>query len=235
MKSIHAVFVFLLGLIVAMPAMALQDMSDAALAQATGQDGIAMQIDFHLNTGNDGMPLSTLGVNGGAGCSSPMQSATLASAANPCKIAIQASRPNNPNLWLVFKDLYGFLSIPNLMIDEQNNPTTASPYADPSRFEDANGNCLISTGCGGQLAQGLPSMELHFHPNGTTAGDCTAAATSCDINLFLNVGRISMEFGPTGYNNDNNGSFMGLKISDLSGPNAPARMNFDGQVRIYGF
>ncbi len=220
-----------------MPVWALQPLSDAVLSDATGQDGIAMQIDFHLNTGNNGQPLSTLGVNGGAGCSSPMQSGsvTMAAAPNPCRIAIQASRPNNPNLWLVFKDLYGFLSIPNLMIDEQNNPSSATPYADPKRFEDQNGNCLISTGCGGSLAQGLPTMELHFHPNGTVAGDCTATATSCDINLFMNVGRISMEYGATGYNNDSNGSFMGLRISDLSGAYAPARMNFDGQVRIYGF
>ncbi len=189
----------------------MQGLSDTALSQATGQDGIAMQIDFHLNTGNDGNPLSTLGGCGGSSAQ-----------ASPCTLSIQGYRPNNPNLWLVFKDVYGYLSIPNLMIDEQNNPNGATAYANLSRLN-------------GVSPQGLPTMELHFHPAGVTAGDCTATATSCDINLFLNIGRMATEFGATGYLNDNNGSFMGLKISDLSGPTAPARMNFDGQVRIYGF
>mgnify|MGYP006195410017 FL=1 len=62
-----------------------------------------------------------------------------------------------------------------------------------------------------------------------------------DIEIFLNVGRMSVQYGSEGFLaiNDDNKSFLSLRVSDLRTsiaiPNAPAVIDIDGGIKLTGF
>ena len=62
-----------------------------------------------------------------------------------------------------------------------------------------------------------------------------------DIEIFLNIGRMSVQYGADGFLpvNDDGKSFLSLRISDLrtsSGvPNPPAVIDIDGGIKLIGF
>ncbi len=187
----------------------IQSLDDNALAEVTGQEGVAVDLEMRLNTDATGAPLATL--------------SNCAGTFNPCRLALQLNNRNSgAGEWLVIKDMYGKLNIRDLFLDEADL-ASSSTYLDANRFRDKNGVCLIAS-CN---PNGLPALALSF-PG-------AVGTFEADINLYLNIGRVAVEYGATGYNADANGSFLGLRISDTRVGQLQAQADVDGKVRMYGF
>jgi|DeeseametaMP1372_FD_contig_123_3566_length_3781_multi_8_in_1_out_0_2 hypothetical protein len=207
-KRLFFCVVLLLGL----PHMALsmEKLEDAQMANVTGQEGVALDLELRVNADSDGNALSSVGNCQGL--------------ANPCNLALQfANRDAAGGEWLVLKDMYGVLRFNDLQLDGSRLPALSSAFANPSRFEDQSGNCLLPTDC---------------TPNDSLALLLTFPDTpgfNADIEWRLNIGRAAVQFGPEGFlpANDNGGSFLGLAIGDTV--TDIARIDINGGIQLYGF
>ncbi len=186
--------------------------SDGELSSSIAQQGIALDVEFALNADTNGNPLAAAPYNNCVGLG------------NGCRLAFKANnRDSGGGEWLVFKDLYGHMLISNLYLDAATTPTTSTVYANPNVFKNTAGVCII-TSC---TPNGLAALQLSFPGSSSVFEN--------DISLFLNIGRISIEHGATGYNNDTNGGFIGLRISDSNPLDKHAHIDIDGKMMIYGF
>jgi hypothetical protein len=209
MKRLFLLIIFMSWAGVVLADESLQLLDDGALSDVTGQEGVAVDLELRLNTDSAGAPLASL--------------SSCTGTSNPCHMAIQFNnRLGGSGEWLVLKDIYGKLNISNLFLDEADLSAT-STYLDISRFKDKAGVCLI-TSCN---PNGLPALAMSF-PG-------ALGTFEADINLYLNIGRVAVEYGAAGYNADANGSFLGLKISDVRAGQIQAQADVDGKVRMYGF
>jgi hypothetical protein len=207
-KRLFFCVVLLLGL----PHMALsmEKLEDAQMANVTGQEGVALDLELRVNADSDGNALSSVGNCQGL--------------ANPCNLALQfANRDAAGGEWLVSKDMYGVLRFNDLQLDGSRLPALSSAFANPSRFEDQGGNCPLPTDC---------------TPNDSLALLLTFPDTpgfNADIEWRLNIGRAAVQFGPEGFlpANDNGGSFLGLAIGDTV--TDIARIDINGGIQLYGF
>lgn len=224
--------VFLLGAMAIcgpLQAGVLESLDDGALSDVTGREGIAVDMDLYLNSNpaagaSNGQPLASLG-----GC-------TGTTSANGCRIALQFNnRLNAGGEWLVLKDVYGSMLIRNLFIDGAFSPLAASSYADSNRFLSAAGVCLpnIATAAASCASAVLnkPMLQMSFQSAQAVGGNYTTFEP--DLQLHLNIGRMAVEYGATGYANDNRGSFMGILISDTQ--QLRARADIDGRIFLTGF
>lgn len=205
---------------------AWQPMSDSDLEEATGQQGVAIGLEYGVNTDPSGAPLSSLG-----GC-------TVTGTGDKCRFAWQLAA--RTDTWTVFKDSYMSLRIPAINLDVQSsmgavgsNPT----YFDIARFQDASGACLLAGGvCDAAHVDSLPALKLHY-PDSSGASYNPATGQSSgysSLGLGLVVGRMALEFGATGYLNDNHpNSFLGAKIADNNGNFA--NWAIGGNALLYGF
>jgi hypothetical protein len=197
---------------------ALETVSDEEMSNISAQQGIALDLEFRMNTDASSMPLASLG-----GCAGT-------TAANKCKMAIHLNNRNSGGgEWLVLKDMYGSFLISNLYIDATSLPAAASPYANDSRFLDQAGTVCLpdglgASGCAARL-QGKPTLSMQY-PGLYTVFES-------DVQVHLNIGRAAIEYGATGYNNDLRGSFMGLLVSDTT--QKRAKIDIDGKIQMYGF
>mgnify|MGYP005848631117 CR=1 FL=1 len=213
MLQFYAVTLLLMALAsTSLHAGGLQALDDQQLAAVVARDGAALDLEVRINTDADGNPLASLNNCAGVG--------------NPCVLALQFdNRLSGGGEWLVLKDFYTIMRINDLLIDGTETPNSSSAFADPRRFLSQDGQtCLTGQGSGGAsptcTANGLLALKLGFPDSGS--------AFNADIELALNIGRASVQFGPEGFlpSSDNGRSFLGLRIND--------RIHDTGQIRVGG-
>ncbi len=214
---------------------------DASMAQVVGRDGIALQIELDLNAQGDSSKTATLNndmkplasLNGCVG------TGTATTEGNPCRFAFEAANHTyNGGEWLVFKDAYASLRIFTLLLDGSTlgsaNSNTA--YFDPTRFQSATGSCLLPVGCASATAMnGLNALIFSYPAVATSYSPSTGLSSGyTSMQMGLDIGRMSMEFGATGYNYDaNTNGFLGIKMADNNGPMAGIAVQ--GKAFVYGF
>lgn len=210
-----------------MAAGSLESLGDEELSDVSGREGIAVDMDLYLNSNpasgvSNGQPLASLSNCAGIG--------------NGCRIALQFNnRLNAGGEWLVLKDVYGSMLIRNLFIDGAFSQLAASSYADSTRFLSGAGVCLPNTAvAAGSCASAVldkPMLQMSFQSVNAVGGNYTTFEP--DLQLHLNIGRVAVEYGATGYSSDARGSFMGVLISDTQ--QLRARADIDGRVFLTGF
>lgn len=201
-------------LLMAVPARAdLVEMDPDSLAQTTGQQGIGLELELRWNT------TDAIGT--------PMAACTLginAAGSTPCRLAMQFANRGTVaggagDEWTVWKGHYGTIKFPSIYLNSSTNPNGASGYEDLSRFVNASGQTVSP--------YGKAVLQVTFPQ---------------DIQVWnLNITAISVEYGPTGYNNISttptygaNNSAIGLKMAG-TGVNQPALLNVQGAVTVFGF
>lgn len=194
----------------------LRALDDSELSDVTGQEGIALDVELRINTDASGAPLASLNDCSGVG--------------NPCTLAVQFNnRLGGGGEWLVLKDTYGLLRINNLWLDAGETPLLSSLYPNPRRFLSQDGStCLTGQGSAPNCtANGLPALTMTFPGS--------AGVFETDVNLSLNIGRMAVQYGAEVLlpGNDNNRSFVGIRIDDLI--HDSARIDIDGSVSLIGF
>lgn len=204
----------LAALLAPAPVFALEAMSDADLSRHTGQEGVAMFMEWRINADTDGQPLTapTLAAN-------PAAFANCGSLTNlsstGCRMALNfANRNDLSGEWLVAKNFYGTIKVPLMYIGAGKTPAAPTAYEDLDRFKDENGVPLLAS------PHGSAALQVEFPE---------------DIEIWnLTIGGLGIEYGATGYLNNAKPSFGGLKISN-SVPNTPALISAQGRMSIYGF
>lgn len=193
----------------------MEELSDDNMKNVVGGEGISLDIEARLNTDAAGIPLAAL-----SNCSGSN---------NPCKLALAFN--NRPDKWLMLKDYYGTLFIPKLYIDKTASPALVTAYKELSRFQKTNGDCLLGVGHAGNCTdadiQNQPALKL--------SAPGALSTFEADILVNLYVGRVAIETGPTGYDNDANGTFLGLQLRDTSTSAPQARIDIDGHIAMFGF
>lgn len=213
-------FVVLASAVFASSAFALESMADTELSAATGQEGIALQMELRINADQYGRALTPsntgdrglLAANSGdfANCGS-----TTNLSSTGCRQAIKYANQNNGGgEWLVLKNFYGRIVMPLIHVDSGYTPAAATSYVDLNRFKNKNGVPLLAT------PNNIPVVNFSYPK---------------EIEIWnLTVGGISMEHGATGYLNADSSTVGGLKISN-SVPDMPATINLQGSIGIFGF
>ena len=188
-------------------------MNDGELGAAVAQAGVAVDYELRWNMDASGNPLTA----------SPYNSCTGSN--NGCRLAWQAN--NRPNEWVIYKDFYMLVKLYNVRLDAVALPTTSTPYADSTRFQDSSGACLV-VGCN---PNGLTALQLGFAGDAGTHGEV-------DYEILMNT-RLSME---TTFSADTNTGYNRFRVADIGSdgvydPNemTPAKIDMDGRVMIYGF
>jgi len=199
---IPAVMGMLLLLTLVFPKKGLSDamvpLNDSELQSVSGGDAIQLTLRLRNNVGEDNSPDTACG-----------------GTPDPCRLGLEfVAREGN---WLVLKDFYGSLAIEDVRLEGAFLSNTGSSYRDLSRFEDADGNCLLSP-CN---PDGLPAIQLDY-PFAKGPGEYQ------DMHTFLNIGRMAVEI-------DNPGSALAFRMSDSGSTNGDMQMRFDGRAFLYGF
>jgi hypothetical protein len=138
--------------------------------------------------------------------------------------------------WLVLKEYYGTLQLNKVELTNAVLPATATSYANPERFENADGStcALGGTWPNCTTVAGQTVVQI-VYPN----ADNRAPGVYQDMTTFLNIGQEAIEAdvgGVKGYNlNNASGSMQAIRISDSLGPNHSAGMRYDGQAYLFGF
>ncbi len=193
------------------PALAdsLTPMADTELSAISGGDAIQLTLRLRNNVDANNDPL---------GCTP----GTL----NPCRLGLEFT--DREGKWLMLKEFYGTIALEDMRLEGVTLDDDDSSYRDESRFEAANGNCLLA-GCD---PNGLTAIQLTY-PQAKGAGEYN------DMTTFLNIGRMALEFdtpGDPGYMLDNNtGSALAFRASDSASTNGSMQMRFEGRAMIYGF
>src|SRR5690554_2456474 len=171
-------------------AMGLQPLDEEALGNVTGQEGIALDIELRQNADADGNPLASLSNCSGVG--------------NPCLLAVQFNnRTDLGGEWLMIKDFYGVMRLNDLWLDGADTPVSASPYSNPDIFKNGAGTCLLSgSNHAGCIPNNVPVLKMHFPGDYATFEE--------DIEIFINIGRMSVQYGADGFlpANDDDKSFL---------------------------
>ena len=196
---------------ICVPALAgeLLPLTDEALSRVQGREGIALNLEVTVNAYLDQQTDTVTAIPCPAGVPD-------------CRLSLEFN--DMDGAWLVLKEYYGAFSLNRVWLDANRTPTTASGLCDAA--------CQARYP-GGFDALDRPVVQLSYDHSDIGL----AAAYYGDGNLFLNVGRITAEFGASGYLSDSvSGSVLGLRISDSSAPgSASAQMRFDGRMQLYGF
>ncbi|MDQ8037824.1 MAG: hypothetical protein REI12_10400 [Pedobacter sp.] len=189
------------------------EMNQQDLSDATGQEGIAIELELRVNTTDSmGTPMTacTLGINaaGSTACRLAMQFANRGS----------FSSAQAGDEWTVWKGYYGTIRFPSIYLNAATNPSSASGMEDLGRFTNASGQVVSP--------YGKSVLQLTFPQ---------------DIEVWnLNITGISVEYGAAGYLNTvststvANPASMGLKMAG-TGINQPATLNVQGAVTVFGF
>lgn len=195
-------------------ALAMEPMADDDLADETGQQGVAMFVDFRVNADATGQPLTAPGAAANPGDFTNCGSLTNFSSTG-CRLAVKfANRTTAGGIWLVAKNFYGRVNIPLMHIGATTTPLAATPYENLDRFKDENGAPLLAS------PHGIAALEISFPE---------------EIEMWnVTIGGLSVEYGATGYLTNAKPTFAGIKISN-SAPNSPALINAQGTMSIYGF
>ncbi|WP_156478254.1 DUF6160 family protein [Alcanivorax sp. NBRC 102024] len=205
----------------------LQSLDDATMSNVTGQAGIAVDLELRINTDENFNPLSNLDY-----CDGP---------SNDCRMAFNFhNRNSGGGEWIVWKDLYGTLKINDLRID------AGQTSGNPSGFQDdiANNRFISGTGGGCLLDENLTAEDCY---QGALGIPMLSLTFNEDIELFLNIGAVAVEYGPEGYLQDAQSAALGLRIADTGtdgtisdngfsyGNIHPATIKIGGSMGLYGF
>lgn len=184
-------------------------LEDSDMASVTGREGIALDLELRINADSNGAPLASMGGCAGTG--------------NGCILALQfANRFAGGGEWLVLKDFYGVMRLNDLRLDGSRLPAGPSAFANPKRFEDKDGNCLVAA-C--DPSGSLAAIFTYPDNPGFTA----------DVELALNIGRAAVQFGAEGFlpSADTGTSFVGVRVGDTQ--TGTARIDINGGLQLYGF
>ena len=217
---------------------ALEPLGEQAMADISGQSGIALDFSLQLNFDNALTDTPHSLWNEKSLCDSSNATGDTA-----CRLALQFN--NRDTEWAVLKGMYGIMELNNVYVDGDTQ-TDSSDYQDPRRFYDESGECLANSaadgGCGGE---GLNAMVLSF--GSADDGSTQVGSISYEENVVfgLVITSIGVEYdtgsGPSlspGYNNNNLEGFAGVKFGDVSDGvygNAPATADIDGRLYVSGF
>jgi hypothetical protein len=225
---------------------------DSVLQSVTGQSGISLGLELDINVVDQNEDGDVDLIGGGfqpiSGCG---LGAFSSGSPGACRLAL--SFANRSGEWLVLKDFYGSLRIDNLYLDGGYLSDAGSDPAtfDPSKFQDGSGNCLLGNGINctdpnsGIGLENLPAMVVRlpgsFSGGGFTPTAYTPAAPGSggassgydSLTVGLTIGGASIEYGATGYSQNNLGSFLGVKIADNNSPYAGA--DIQGSAYVFGF
>lgn len=186
----------------------MNELHDDEMASVAGQQGVALSLEHRMNADASGAPLASL--------------SSCAGNNNPCKLGVKfANRAGGGGEWIMLKDFFGRLFIDGLNVDGSFNPAAYTAYRDDGRFKNDAGTCLLP-GCD---PRNLPALQLSFTGS--------PGAFENDITIGLEIGRMALEYGATGFDNDANGSFLGFRIRDTGG--RTTTIDIDGKIRVYGF
>lgn len=189
-------------------------LNEAELSSVSGQEGVMISLNFRNNLNADNSP---------KGCT------VVDNTPNPCRLGFEFA--NRAGTWLMLKEFYGTFQIKEIRMDAGTLPAATS-YANPDRFKDGAGVCIIA-GCN---PSGKPTV-IFSYPGADARG------TYDDFLSFLNIGRVWLEndtdvepAGTRGFQRDTTpNSMLGVRMSDSSALNAPAKMRFRGTGYVYGF
>lgn len=226
----------------------LQPLSDGELQAVTGQKGILISFEYYYNSSptdsastadfdESGQPLT-----GSSGCSTPDGSTSLANM--NCRFALQLK--NRETEWLVFKNGYASMAAYRLSLDaatlgeSRGADSTYSGYFDAAKFQDVNGQCLLGPGnCSAGYIAELAAMRTHYPETGGSYNPTTHQSSNYnDVRLGLFFEGLAVEPNSAistqdGWQMNNQGSFMGMKIGDNYG--YQAGIAFGGDFYLYGF
>lgn len=206
--AISRLLILVSSLLFAGAGQALEQMDDSALSAISGREGIALDLELTINADSNGNPLSNLSYCSGVG--------------NPCVLGLLfANRNAGGGEWLVIKDFFGVLRFNDLQLDASRLPATSSAYANPERFEDLSGTCMIA-GC--DPSGGLAALFSFPETPGFNA----------DVEWRWDIGRGAVQFGANGFlpSADNNASFVGVRVADTV--NNIGQIDLNGSLQLYG-
>lgn len=212
---IFPLLVALSTIISASGAWALQAMPDEELGAVEGQIGIALQFELRVNADEFGQALTSP-----SEAANPSAFTNCASLSNfsstGCRLALQfANRTiDNGGEWLVAKNFYGRMYFPKIHLGGGRTPVAATIHEDLDRFKDDSGTPLLAS------PSDIPALLVEF-PGGIEMWNVT-------------IGGLSIEYGATGYLNNVNTPFAGVKIANTA-PNTPAFIDTQGTVTVFGF
>lgn len=258
----------------------LQSMDDAELGEVDGGEGIIVGLEFYYNAQkNASATLDGSAIGGTAG----NLDGSCQGANNICRTAWQlagreARTLDNTKIisttgvagtgttavqgeWLVFKDSYLAVKMPNLYLNggllgnalSSTNAGSAGTgyeaFLDASRFQNSAGTCLLSDGtasgtnCGVGNIKATPSLIMS-HADSSTASFSGGISTGyTSISLSMKIGRLGVEYDTAactyqggavcGYNQDVKNSYIGLAIRDNNSPFAGIAVG--GKMFLFGF
>ena len=183
-------------------------LSESDMADVSGQEGVAMNLEMAINANVSGASVTPI--------------ACPANTAD-CRLALQFN--DRTDQWIVMKEYYGLIRLNKVWVDAANTPNAYTIYT--------NNGAALNPYLAGYDPRNKPVVQLSYDHSSL------GAATSFygDAALFLNVSRMTMEFGSTGYlNNAVTGSALALRIADgPNGVNGAAQIRFDGKMQMSGF
>ncbi|MDI1302907.1 MAG: hypothetical protein PSX71_13460 [bacterium] len=218
---------------------AVEPLADTELGMVSGQEGIALQLDFYMNATPDSSRVAKPNDDSVPLSAAPFSNCT--GLGNGCRLALQFN--NRAPDWLVFKDFYMGARIYQINLDA-GALSAASPsgtgYYDVSKFQSVSGACLLPGGvCSVAAINGLNALVLSY-PGTTLTYNSTAAVVGgvpafgsdgyTSMQLQMNIGRLLVETstGDTTLN-----SYLGAKVGDNI--SKFAGMAIRGQAYVFGF
>lgn len=193
-------------LLLSAAASSMEELGVDELSAVTGQEGIRVGLELRMNTNANAQPI-TSGTTF-ANCAS-----TTNFSSTGCRMALKfANREDGGGEWVVFKNFSAYLNAPAIYLDATRTPAAATAYEDLDRFRDENGVPLLAS------PHDIPNIALTFPE---------------PIELAITIGGINIEYGATGYLNNANAPFMGIKVGNVDG--GAAVINAEGTMQWYGF
>lgn len=218
MLRIKVLAVLLASISATAHAQTLVPLDEDEMALVVGREGVALDFEYGMNAGPDSQPLASLDNCQGQG--------------NLCNLAITLN--NRPDMWVMLKDMYGMMRLNTMWLDGGETDSAlanSNAHADPTRFHDQAGNCLIKPGATGAAcnANNLPALLIQY-PGSDSVFEV-------DVEWHLYIGRATVQHGPDSFLpvNDAPGSFMSYQITDMRGGQREAHFDYDGRVLMFGW
>lgn len=225
----------------------LQPLSDNEMEAVTGREGVLLSLEYYYNSdpgANGGALLGSgaAGTLGDGGCSTANGGTSLGDM--DCRLAIQLE--NRDDEWLVIKNGFASLVINRLSLDAAllgDATATGASYSsffNQEKFEALDGSCLLGAGnCTTAYIDIMPVVRTHYPETAGSYNPLDGTTTGYNDVLFgLYYEGMAVEYNSApgvqdGWQQNDNGSFLGLNIADNNGPQAG--IAFGGDFYMYGF
>lgn len=232
------------------PAMAmdLEPLSDEDLSNVRGREGVAISFDYYYNSDpTTGMALTSVDYACGDG-------AHYENCLFTWQIAGREHTWGNnfSGEWLVYKEGYLTLNVKRLALESSflgQAKSAASNYEgfhNEAKFKgkifdgtsvDHSIQCLLEVDCSVASLKETPALRTYYPDTHGSYDAANGTSTGYDdVRVGLAFERLAIEYdnGTTpGYEQDLQGSFAGLRITDTN--DATAGIAFGGSFYMYGF